>query len=184
VVRPDEPDSTHGDDGPNGAQIKTFLIADVRGYTLFRQERGDEDANALGEKVTVWVTDSDEFPVSNAVDVMHHVVEALNDIGLRAHLKIVHKGEEYAGAIYGQQQGPKSYRQAYLGAWGATYPGAGGFLDDDFRWGALGIAPILCTDTLDTWIEDALQLQATDPVSAYAVSTRTENVQVHLSGGS
>jgi class 3 adenylate cyclase len=36
-------DQRIGDAAP-GAQIRTFLIADVRGYTLFTQERGDEAA--------------------------------------------------------------------------------------------------------------------------------------------
>jgi class 3 adenylate cyclase len=34
----------HGNDAGAQAQIRTFLIADVRGYTLFTQERGDEAA--------------------------------------------------------------------------------------------------------------------------------------------
>ena len=38
------------DDGPSGAAIKAFLIADVRGYTLFTQERGDEAAAKLAAK--------------------------------------------------------------------------------------------------------------------------------------
>src|SRR5438309_7738109 len=39
-------------DGPAGepAGIRTFLIADVRGYTLFTQERGDEAAAKLASK--------------------------------------------------------------------------------------------------------------------------------------
>ena len=32
---------------PGGAHIRTFLIADVRGYTRFTQERGDEEAGRL-----------------------------------------------------------------------------------------------------------------------------------------
>src|SRR6266498_4819481 len=32
------------------AEIRTFLIADVRGYTLFTQERGDEAAAKLAAK--------------------------------------------------------------------------------------------------------------------------------------
>ncbi len=43
-----------GDDpsieGPGDVQIRTFLIADVRGYTLFTQERGDETAGKLAAK--------------------------------------------------------------------------------------------------------------------------------------
>ena len=46
-------DPTHpagsGPDGPD-VQIRTFLIADVRGYTLFTQERGDEAAAKLAAK--------------------------------------------------------------------------------------------------------------------------------------
>ncbi len=37
-------------DGASDAQIRTFLIADVRGYTLFTQERGDEAAAKLAAK--------------------------------------------------------------------------------------------------------------------------------------
>jgi YVTN family beta-propeller protein len=40
------PSSLKGD----GAEIRTFLIADVRGYTLFTQERGDEAAAELARK--------------------------------------------------------------------------------------------------------------------------------------
>jgi WD40 repeat protein/class 3 adenylate cyclase len=36
--------------GADDAQIRTFLIADVRGYTVFTQERGDEAAAALARK--------------------------------------------------------------------------------------------------------------------------------------
>ena len=45
----EEPGSS--DAGPgDGAQIRTFLIADVRGYTVFTQERGDEAAAVLAGK--------------------------------------------------------------------------------------------------------------------------------------
>jgi YVTN family beta-propeller protein len=42
-------DSQSRPDG-EGAEIRTFLIADVRGYTLFTQERGDEAAAKLAGK--------------------------------------------------------------------------------------------------------------------------------------
>jgi YVTN family beta-propeller protein len=44
--RPDDQTDNTTDD----VQIRTFLIADVRGYTLFTQERGDEAAAKLAEK--------------------------------------------------------------------------------------------------------------------------------------
>ena len=37
-------------DDQGRAEIRTFLIADVRGYTLFSQERGDEAAAKLAER--------------------------------------------------------------------------------------------------------------------------------------
>jgi class 3 adenylate cyclase len=39
-----------GGAGTDDAQIRTFLIADVRGYTVFTQERGNEAAAALAGK--------------------------------------------------------------------------------------------------------------------------------------
>jgi len=38
---------TSGEAGAGGAEIRTFLIADVRGYTRFTQEYGDEAAGRL-----------------------------------------------------------------------------------------------------------------------------------------
>jgi class 3 adenylate cyclase len=46
---PDEAGRPPADDGV-GSAIHTFLIADVRGYTLFTQERGDEAAAKLAAK--------------------------------------------------------------------------------------------------------------------------------------
>ena len=39
-----------GGEGAGAAEIRTFLIADVRGYTLFTQERGDEAAGKLAAR--------------------------------------------------------------------------------------------------------------------------------------
>ena len=39
-----------GGHGPGDVQIRAFLIADVRGYTLFTQERGDEAAAKLAAR--------------------------------------------------------------------------------------------------------------------------------------
>jgi len=39
-----------GGSSDSGAAIKAFLIADVRGYTLFTQERGDEAAAKLAAR--------------------------------------------------------------------------------------------------------------------------------------
>ena len=50
VTDTDRPGDPHGNDTGAQAQIRTFLIADVRGYTLFTQERGDEAAAKLAAK--------------------------------------------------------------------------------------------------------------------------------------
>ena len=50
VADTDRPGDPHGGDAGGQTQIRTFLIADVRGYTLFTQERGDEVAAKLAAK--------------------------------------------------------------------------------------------------------------------------------------
>ncbi len=50
---PDGEDEDAGSARGDGAHIRTFLIADVRGYTVFTQERGDEAAAALAGKFAV-----------------------------------------------------------------------------------------------------------------------------------
>jgi class 3 adenylate cyclase/outer membrane protein assembly factor BamB len=48
---PDTDPAVSAEDNASGvAQVRTFLLADVRGYTLFTQERGDEAAAALAAK--------------------------------------------------------------------------------------------------------------------------------------
>jgi class 3 adenylate cyclase len=50
VTSADPPDGSPRPEVEHGVQIRTFLIADVRGYTLFTQERGDEVAAKLAAK--------------------------------------------------------------------------------------------------------------------------------------
>jgi YVTN family beta-propeller protein len=50
VTDTDRPGDPHGNGAGAQAQIRSFLIADVRGYTLFTQERGDEAAAKLAAK--------------------------------------------------------------------------------------------------------------------------------------
>ena len=161
-----------------------------------------EDADAIGEEVTVWVMAEDPAIV-DPVETMRYVVEVLNDLGLRAYLKIVHP-EKYFGTIYGEGE-----PNAYLSGWISDYPRAANFIDAQFRCGAGGNASHLCSESLDAQIEEVLRLQATNPaaanaawveiehrlvedavwapltnpVSAYAFSARTEIVQFHPQWG-
>jgi peptide/nickel transport system substrate-binding protein len=165
-----------------------------------------EDANAIGEEVTVWVMNEDPLLV-DPVKTMRYVVKVLNKLGLRADLKIMHDVDEYFGAIYPPTGSPGSpdHPQVYLSGWGPDYPRAATFIADQFRCGAPANPSGLCSDSLDAEIEEAQRLEATDPtasnsawteiehqlvedavwapltnpVAAYAFSARTENIQVH-----
>ena len=159
-----------------------------------------DDAGAVGERVTVWVSDAD---LPGGVEAMRYVVEVMNELGLRADLKVVHSIDEYAGAVYGGEA------QAFLFGWLAGYPGAGDFIPPQFRCGEGANAARLCDESIDAAIDEALRLQATDPAAAnttwieidhqlvedavwaplanlvvtQAVSARTENVQAHPQWG-
>jgi YVTN family beta-propeller protein len=163
-----------------------------------------EDAGAVGEEVAVWVTDEQPYLPAGSVETMRHVVEVLNELGLRANLKIVHSGPRYFDAIYGRGE-----PQTYMSGWISDYPRAANFIDAQFRCEAGGNASRLCSESIDAQVEEAQRLEATDPgasnrawiavehrlveeavwapltnpVSAYAFSARTENIQVHPQWG-
>jgi peptide/nickel transport system substrate-binding protein len=166
-----------------------------------------EDAGAVGEKVTVWV--ADVFPGS--VETMRPVTEVLNDLRLQANLKIVHDVENYFDAILPPtgSAGSPGHPQAYLSGWIQDYPGASNFIEPLFSCGGFANSWGLCSESLDTRIDEALRLYATDPgastrawteidhqlvddavmapltnpLSTNVVSARTENVQVHPQWG-
>jgi Adenylate cyclase, family 3 (some proteins contain HAMP domain) len=54
---------------PDGAEIKTFLIADVRGYTMFTNERGDEAAAKLAAKFAAIVREGVEARGGSLVEL-------------------------------------------------------------------------------------------------------------------
>ena len=169
-----------------------------------------DDAEAVGEKVTVWVMDQDPA-ITDPPEVMRYIVEVLNDLGLRADLKVVQDLDEYFDAIYPPTGSPGSpdHPQVYLSGWIQDYPGAGNFIDPHFSCGGFANTTGLCSESFDARIDDALRLYATDPgasnrtwtdiehqlvedavwapltnpVSTNAVSARTDNVQVHPQWG-
>lgn len=159
-----------------------------------------EDADAAGETVTIWVA-TGGLPA--AVEAARYVEEVMDGLGLRARLKVVDDIDDYYGGVYAGDA------QTYLFGWISSYPGAGDFIPPQFTCGASGNASGLCDERLDAAIDDALRLQATDPAAAnaawveidhrlvedavwaplansgstYAISARTENVQVHPQWG-
>jgi peptide/nickel transport system substrate-binding protein len=159
-----------------------------------------EDAGAAGETVTIWVSTGGP---PGAVEAMRYVEEVMDGLGLRVRLKVVDDIDDYYGRVYAGDA------QTYLLGWISSYPGAGDFIPPQFTCGAGANASGWCDERLDAAIDDALRLQATDPAAAnaawveidhrlvedavwaplanlgstYAISARTENVQVHPQWG-
>jgi peptide/nickel transport system substrate-binding protein len=163
-----------------------------------------EDAGVLGEKVTVWIP----RPFRDGVKISRYIVKVLNDLGLRADLKITGTADQWFVAINTGEA------QAYLAGWVSNYPTASDFIDPDelcspaisSGWGKYSG---LCTKSLNAMFEDALRLQQTDPaaansawtdldhqlvkeaivvpvdnpVSTFAFSARVGNIQVHPKWG-
>jgi peptide/nickel transport system substrate-binding protein len=168
-------------------------------------------AGAVDERVRVWITDDPGgFPSGvRAVDTMSYVTDVLDDIGLRAELKIVPIGR-YFGTLYaGQPPGAGGPPHTYLSGWISDYPGGGDFIETQFTCGGGVNVSGYCNPRLDERIDEAKQLQATDPAEAnrtwtqiehelvrdavwaplsnpittYAFSSQVENVQVHPKWG-
>ena len=111
----------------------------------------------------------------------------------------MHDEDQFWGAVYAGEA------QAFPTGWGSVYPSAHDFIYPQFSCGGFGNPSGYCSKTLDATIDEAQRLQATDaaaanstwieiehqlvedaiwvplmnPVSTYAFSARTENVQVH-----
>jgi peptide/nickel transport system substrate-binding protein len=169
-----------------------------------------EEAGASGERVTVWVMAQDPL-IPDPPEVMQHVVDVLNDLGLRARLKVVEDDDEYFDAVYQAtaQAGTRAHPQTYLSGWGPDYPFASNFIEPQFGCGRSGNPSGYCNRSLDAemararrlqttdpgaatraWteiehrlVEEAAQAPLTNPVTTYAVSARTENVQIHPQWG-
>ncbi len=136
---------------------------------------------------------------------MRYVVEVLNELGLRADLKIVHDSR---GVL--RRRSTPGEPQAYLFGWSPDYPrasqlhrrpssGAGRSptsracatrastpqIDEAQRLQATdpAAANSAWTEIEHQLVEDAIWAPLTNPVSAYAFSARTENIQVHPQWG-
>jgi peptide/nickel transport system substrate-binding protein len=154
-----------------------------------------EEADAMGKRVTLWV--SEAFP-PQIVEAMRYIVEALNELGMRADLKVVADPRFQEGLKTGEPQG------FWLG-WLPGYPSANEFLSPLFECGSSFNVTGACDEALDDQFEEARALQATDPAAAnlkwteiehqlvedavwvplanpvvnYSLSTRVGNVQVN-----
>jgi len=156
-----------------------------------------EDAGAVKEKVIVWVDDDSLAP--GRVVTSRYIVQVLDELGLRAHLKIVETGDEWNAAVRDGEP------EAYLGGWLSNYPTASDFISPTTWCRAYHKFSGLCSERLNAIVEDAVRLQATNPAAAssawaeidhqvvqealvvplsnpldtFAVSGRVRNIQVH-----
>jgi peptide/nickel transport system substrate-binding protein len=161
-----------------------------------------EEAGATGQLIELSVM-NDDPNLTGEVDAMAYVVGVLNDIGLRANLHVVKDIDEYVNAVYGGEP------QMFLFGWGSDYPRPGDFIESQFHCGSPVNVTHFCSHRLDRRMQEAKELQTTDPaaansawseiehdlveasawipfsnhVAAYVFSARTGNVQVHPQWG-
>jgi peptide/nickel transport system substrate-binding protein len=164
-------------------------------------------AGAAGQEVVVSVTDAPGHMPPGAMDVMGHVVDVLNDLGLQASLAVVDDGVAYWDALYAPTS--PSHPQAFLAAWVSDYPAAGNFIEPQFGCAGFANSSGFCDEQLDAAIDAALADYASGPGAAnrawvdiehrlveeavqvpvanfartLAVSARTGNVQVNPQWG-
>jgi peptide/nickel transport system substrate-binding protein len=166
------------------------------------------ESGAIGDPVTVMVTDSGYVPVGSD-EMMRYVTDVLNDLGLRAHLEVVHNGQAYFDATYGPPGSPNpagtaEHPEAFLSGWFSDYPGASNYIEVQLSCDGSANVFGFCDPQIDARIQHALELQLTDlgsanrawaevehdlvtaapqvpltnQITTYAVSDRTGNVQV------
>ena len=87
---------------------------------------------------------------------MKYVIEVLDELGMRADLRIVDDRTFRRGVYGGEAQG------FWLG-WLPGYPSANEFLSPLFECGSSFNVSGVCDEALDDQIEEARALQATDP---------------------
>jgi ABC-type transport system substrate-binding protein len=138
---------------------------------------------------------------------MDHVVQVLNELGLRARVEIVEDGQNYFSLINAVDA--PDHPHIYLSGWISDYPGAANFIQPQLGCEGFANSSGLCDEELDADIDGALALPATAPgaanrawidiehgliedaaeapvanyVATHALSERTENVQINPQWG-
>jgi peptide/nickel transport system substrate-binding protein len=174
-----------------------------------RAEALMEASGTMGDPVSVTVTDRVGYLPAGATEVMRYVTKVLNDLGLRAHLKVVHNPNTYFDAVYRTPAGSPDHAQVFMSGWGPDYPGASAFIAAQFACDASANAFGFCDEKLDVRMKDAQALQLSDPgtanrewadiehelvtaapqvpianrITTLAVSDRTGNVQINPQWG-
>ncbi len=130
-------------------------------------------SGVAGTKVGVWACDIPFLPGS--LTVPKYVVGVLRQLGFDASLHEVGTLPRYFALIHA----PAAHGiQAFINGWVADFPGAGGFIDIQFRCGAAGNASGLCDATIDRQMDEAERRQATDPSAADLAWSRVDHTLV------
>jgi peptide/nickel transport system substrate-binding protein len=131
------------------------------------------ESGTAGSRVIVWAS-RDYFPVlPGHVPVSRYFVRLLDGLGFRATLKVV-TPEEYDAIWY-----PSRHLQMALWGWSTDYPAESGFMGGILTCGSANIAGF-CHPDLDRRMEEATDLQLTDPVAAHRLWSRIEHDIVDL----
>jgi WD40 repeat protein/class 3 adenylate cyclase len=121
-----------------GAQIRTFLIADVRGYTVFTQERGDEAAAELAGRFAVVAREVTESRTGTLVELRGDEALAVFDSTRQAIRAAIDLQRRFVDATVSDPSLPLPVGIG-LDA-GEAVP-----VEDGFRGGALNLAARLCS---------------------------------------
>ena len=167
-------------------------------------------AGAVGATVTVSVAELEQLP--GTVEIMRHVVDVLDELGLRATLRVVSDPDTYIDGFYNDptaKPGSPEYPHVFVLGWASDFPRASDFIEPQFRCGAFANTSGYCDRDLDRTIDRVKRLSITNPgaasrgwtkiehqlvreavwaplvnpVTANAFSARTGNVQIHPKWG-
>ena len=166
-----------------------------------------DEAGAAGSEVTVLGSRASD-PV-RGMETAEYIAEVLNELGLRARVEVADDDEQYFSRIFETEPGSDAHPHAYLSGWASTYLGASDFIKPQFGCQQGGNPSGYCNEELDAMIDEAQELQTTDPgaanrawveiehqlvedavqvpltnqVSPYVLSSRTGNAQAHPQWG-
>jgi len=143
------------------------------------------------------------------MEAAEYIAEVLNELGLHARVEVADDDEQYFSRIFETEPGSDAHPHAYLSGWASTYLGASDLIKPQFGCQQGGNPSGYCNEELDAMIDEAQELQTTDPgaanrawveiehqlvedavqvpltnqVSPYVLSSRTGNAQAHPQWG-
>jgi peptide/nickel transport system substrate-binding protein len=117
------------------------------------------EAGVAGTEIELTTISQDPFPA-----VGEYIVTVLEEIGLPAELTVL-DGREFGAAAFDQERPMMSG----LIVWFPDYPLPSSFIEPNFACSSLANLPRFCDPALDERMQQALDLQTTDPAGAAAI---------------